>query len=239
MHCPVSTSTIRAARPPRRAAVAVRRVLQRDERRVRDRFDETGAEQRNRDASRDDDRLGRNRYLTAVRRHGKQLVERLARLMKGRQLAFFVAADRAEFGDRPKATDRRDVVTDRAARAIERGAEALVGGFDLEEIIESEAELGEFAAEMPASGSPGRARAPGRYNATETTPMAIARAVLTLPQRAIGWNSTGVSRSMQILLYEEENGSSARHTGRGSRERMLLMTVLRPWVISKRRWCRA
>ena len=89
--------------------------------------------------------------------------------MKGRQLAFFVAADRAEFGDRPKATDRRDVVTDRAARAIERGAEALVGGFDLEEIIESEAELGEFAARDAGERVAGTRRAPQAQNATACT----------------------------------------------------------------------
>ena len=82
--------------------------------------------------------------LTAVAGHGEQLEQRLARRIERLELALRVPPGRAQFENDAAAADGRHVVADRAARAVEGRAEALVRRLDFEEVLEAEPELGEL-----------------------------------------------------------------------------------------------
>ena len=63
---------------------------------------------------------------------------------------------RARFEHEADPADRRNVVTRRAARAVERRSETVVDGLDFLEVIEAHAELLELRRrQIPAADHPG------------------------------------------------------------------------------------
>ena len=120
-------------------------VVERQQRLVGDRFDEAGAEER----------IGTRRAITfasggmiswRVGGNRKDLEQRTRSGHQLHELAMFVTARRAHLGDHSGAADRRHAVAHRAARAVERRTEPVLGRFDLGEILEAQPELLEFAA---------------------------------------------------------------------------------------------
>ncbi len=73
--------------------------------------------------------------------HREQLKQRLAGLVERRELTVGRPRGRAKLGDDAAAADDRHVVTDRAARAVERRPQAFIGRLDFEEILEAQPEL--------------------------------------------------------------------------------------------------
>ena len=122
------------------------RVGQRQQGGVVDRLDQAGAEERNRHSADDDVGLDGNRRLTGVTWHREQVEQGFALGGDRRERAVLQPTAGSDFGDRTHPAYRRDVVARGAAGAVERRSEALFGGFDLEEVVESQPELLEFSA---------------------------------------------------------------------------------------------
>src|SRR5215510_7600244 len=78
--------------PSDAVTVAVDGIFEGEQRLVGNRFDQTGAEERNRHAPRDDRRVGRNHRLTGVAGHREKMKERLAALVERDELAHGAAA---------------------------------------------------------------------------------------------------------------------------------------------------
>ena len=119
-------------------------LLERQQLFVPDGLDEPGAEERNRNPAREDRRVVGHHDLAAVAGHREQLKQRLARGIERLELALRVPPGRAQFENDAAAADGRHVVADRAARAVERRAEAFVRRLDFEEVLEAQSELREL-----------------------------------------------------------------------------------------------
>ena len=135
--------------------VAIAGILQGRDRLVGDRFDEAGAEERNRRAPRDDRRGLRNVRLTSVSRNREEVHQRLAGLIERPEVAFLVDGRGPGLEDRAGAADGRHVVTDGAAGAVERRSKAFFGRLDFREVVEAEAELRELPRAQPGEGIAG------------------------------------------------------------------------------------
>ena len=122
-------------------AVAIERILQRNEGVVGNGFDETGAEEGNRRPAREDRRRVRHDRLTRVPRHREEVKERLPGVVQRLEAAVGRSPRHPQLGDGAGAAHRRHVVARGAAGAVEGRAEALLGGFHFEEVVEAEAEL--------------------------------------------------------------------------------------------------
>ena len=135
---PWSTSRTIAARPLMPSPIAIVGIGKRQDRFIGNGLDESGAKERNRNTARDDRRFRRNLHLAAVRGRGEQLEERLAVRRQRHRTSLRIALGGTNLGDGSSAADGRHAVADRAARAVERGAEPFLGGFDFEEVFEPE-----------------------------------------------------------------------------------------------------
>jgi hypothetical protein len=71
--------------------------------------------------------------------------QRVASRVQSGVTAAAIAVTRTQFENHTGATDRGYVVTDGAARAVVGGTEALLGGFDLGEIVQPQSELAELS----------------------------------------------------------------------------------------------
>ena len=127
-------------------AVAVERILEREQRVVGDGFDQAGAEERNRHAARDDVGVGGNDgwHACAAPRTGGTASRPTRRARRTRPCVV------ADAGARPRAIAPLPPMAGtlwHAAQlvAVERRAQALLRGLDLEEVVEPEAELLELA----------------------------------------------------------------------------------------------
>ena len=95
-------SVMTAARPLTPSRLRSSRILERQQRLVGNRFDEAGAEQRDRRAPRDHVRVVRNDRLAGVGRDREHLEQRLGPSASSRdELAVFVAAPGAHLGMMP------------------------------------------------------------------------------------------------------------------------------------------
>ena len=92
-----------------------------------------------------------NDRLTAMCRYREQVDQRVAGRIQCAEFARLQAIADPRFENDSTAADRRYIVADGAARAVERRPETILGCFDLHEIIEAEAKLREFD-----SGDPGQ-----------------------------------------------------------------------------------
>ena len=140
---PDARSTTIAARPDA-VAIAIGRVLERQQRLVRDCFDQTGAKHWNGHAPHDDRRLGRNHRLACMAGDGEKVEQRFAR---------WSSAMNSPRGPRRPARTSAIVLVpptagtlwqNGAARRVERRTEPLVRRLDFEEVIETKPELFEF-----------------------------------------------------------------------------------------------
>ena len=124
--------------------IPILRILQGQNRIVRDRFNEPGSKQRNRRPPRNHRHIVWNLRLASMRRNRKQVNQSIAVVVQSSERAIGVAISRPRFEDDAGAADRRHVVTDRAAGSVEGRPEPLFSGFDFGEVVEAEAKLGEF-----------------------------------------------------------------------------------------------
>ncbi len=79
-----------------------------------------------------------------MQRRREQLKERLAVGRQRHRTALRIATGSTNLCDGPSAADHRDVVADRAARAVECRAESFLRSFDFEEIVQAETKLFEI-----------------------------------------------------------------------------------------------
>ncbi len=122
-------------------AVAIVGVFERQQSLVGNRLDQPGAEERNGHAPREDIGVVGQHRLTPVARNREHVKKRVAGGVERLELAARGPASRTQLGHRSGAADRRDVVADGAARAVEGGSEPLFARFDLEEVVQPQAEL--------------------------------------------------------------------------------------------------
>ena len=106
-------------------AVEILRILEIDQRLIRNRFDQPGSEEGNWHPPGKYVRVGRQNRLTAVTRNREHVEEGVARLVERFELAVGVPASCPQLGHRPGAADRGNVVADGAARAVERRTKAF------------------------------------------------------------------------------------------------------------------
>ena len=137
-------------------AVAIVGIFETPHRVIRNGLDESGAKKRNRDSPGKHVRVRRQYRLTSMARNREHVKEGVAGPVQRFELAARVPASGAQLGHRSGSADRRDVVADCAARAVKRRTQPFFGGFNLEEVVEPEAELLEFNGVMPARECPAR-----------------------------------------------------------------------------------
>src|SRR5262249_43939473 len=130
--------------PSDAVSVPIERILERQDRVVRDRFHETRAEHGDWRAVGDDGRLLRDHGLAAMLRGREEMHQRVASRAEPLELARVVAIRGASFDDDAYAADRGHAVTRGAARRVECRPKTLLGRLDFGEILQPEPELGEL-----------------------------------------------------------------------------------------------
>ena len=129
-------------RPAAHAVAAAALVgRQREQGVVVDGFDQAGAEDRNRHPADDHVGFDRDERLAGVAGDREQVEERLAVGLQCDERAIGPAQRGPDLGHRADAADRGHAVADRATGGVERRAQPLFGGLDLEEVVEAEPEL--------------------------------------------------------------------------------------------------
>ena len=111
---------------------------------VVDRLDETRAEEGERHPPYDHVRVAWDRGLACVTGDREQVEERFpARIEGGKRTVWHLAAC-PDLSDGTDAADRRHVVTRGTARAVEGRAQPLLGGFNLQEVVQAQTEFFEL-----------------------------------------------------------------------------------------------
>jgi len=106
--------------------VAIAGILEGQQRLVRDRFNEPGAEYRDRHASHDDGRVRGNDRLAGVARDREEMEERFTGWIERHEFTARAAFPRSHFSNRARAADGWHAVAHGTARRVECRAEPFV-----------------------------------------------------------------------------------------------------------------